>query len=77
VRQVRRERIAWEEPVVTRLQHNGVMTRGAQSLSVTVVPDSGTGGLKGLSGRMTIRIVDLKHFYDFAFEVTDGPEVPT
>jgi hypothetical protein len=36
------------------LQHSGTMTRGAPQLSVTVVPDSGTGELAGLAGRMTI-----------------------
>ncbi len=51
------------------LQHSGVMTRGARTLSVTVVPDSGTGELKGLSGRMDIQVVDGKHFYEFDFEL--------
>jgi hypothetical protein len=51
------------------LQHSGVMTRGARSLSVTVVPDSGTGELKGLSGRMDIQIVEGKHHYAFEFEL--------
>ncbi len=51
------------------LQHTGVMTRGAPSLTVTVVPDSGTGELSGLSGRMNIRIVDGQHFYDFEYEL--------
>jgi len=45
------------------LQHNGTMARGAASLSVTVVPDSGTGELAGLVGHMAIDIVDGKHFY--------------
>ena len=49
------------------LQHSGVMTRGAQQLTITVVPDSGTGQLAGISGTMTIRIVDGKHFYDFDY----------
>jgi hypothetical protein len=49
------------------LQHNGIMTRGARSLTVTVVPDSGTGELVGLSGGMDIRIVEGKHFYDFEY----------
>ena len=31
------------------LQHSGTMTRGAAQLSVSVVPDSGTGQLVGLS----------------------------
>jgi hypothetical protein len=51
------------------LQHSGVVTRGAPALSVTVVPDSGTGELQGLSGRMDIQIVEGRHFYDFTFEL--------
>jgi hypothetical protein len=38
------------------------MTRGAQQLTVTVVPDSGTGQLLGLAGKMTIKIAEGKHF---------------
>lgn len=49
------------------LQHNGTMTRGTFGLSITVVPDSGTGELVGLAGKMTINIVDGKHFYDFEY----------
>jgi Protein of unknown function (DUF3224) len=45
------------------LQHSGTMNRGAASLSVTVVPDSGTGALAGLAGAMAIDIVDGAHFY--------------
>jgi hypothetical protein len=48
-------------------QHSGTMTRGALTLSVTVIPDSGTGQLTGLTGRMAINIVDGKHFYDFDY----------
>ncbi|MDQ2945302.1 MAG: DUF3224 domain-containing protein, partial [Acidobacteriota bacterium] len=40
------------------LQHTGTMTRGAQELSITVVPDSGTGQLAGLSGKMMIKIAE-------------------
>ncbi len=49
------------------LQHNGLMTRGAPSLTVTVVPDSGTGELVGLAGQMAIIIVDGQHSYEFAY----------
>lgn len=49
------------------LQHNGTMTRGAPQLSITVVPDSGTGQLVGLAGKMTIEIVDGKHSYDLEY----------
>ncbi|HAF15470.1 MAG TPA: DUF3224 domain-containing protein [Blastocatellia bacterium] len=49
------------------LQHSGTLTRGAAQLSVTVVPDSGTGQLVGLAGKMTINIVDGKHLYEFEY----------
>lgn len=49
------------------LQHSGTMMRGAPQLSVTVVPDSGTGELKGLSGRMSIVVADGKHSYEFEY----------
>jgi hypothetical protein len=52
------------------LQHSGTMNRGQATLTVAVVPDSGTGELTGLSGHMTIDIVDGKHSYgfDYAFD---------
>jgi hypothetical protein len=49
------------------LQHSGTMTRGVPQLSITVVPDSGTGQLVGLTGKMSINIVDGKHFYEFEY----------
>lgn len=51
-------------------QHNGVMDRGEATLTLSVVPDSGTDELAGLSGRMGIDIVDGKHFYtlDYSFD---------
>lgn len=51
------------------LLHTGVMTRGARALGVTVVPDSGTGALKGLSGAMDIEIVAGQHHYRFEYEL--------
>src|SRR5262249_8697636 len=46
------------------LHHTGVMDRGTQSLAITIVPDSGTGQLKGISGTMTIDIAkDGTHSY--------------
>ena len=53
------------------LQHNGTMTRGAPELSITVVPDSGTSQLVGLAGKMTIKIVDGKHFYEFDYTLPE------
>lgn len=49
------------------LQHTGTMNRGAPQLSVTVVPDSGTGQLVGLAGKMAINIADGKHSYEFEY----------
>lgn len=50
-------------------QHAGTMARGAQSLSITVVPDSGTGALTGISGTFKLQIRDGKHFYEFSYEL--------
>ena len=55
------------------LQHNGIMTRGVPQLSVTVVPDSGTGQLVGLAGKMRINIADGKHSYDFEYTLAQAP----
>jgi hypothetical protein len=49
------------------LQHSGTMNRGEAQLSVTVVPDSGTGELAGLAGKMDIKIAGGKHFYEFDY----------
>ncbi|HEY9518748.1 MAG TPA: DUF3224 domain-containing protein [Gemmatimonadales bacterium] len=49
------------------LQHSGTMTRGVQSLLITVVPDSGTEGLTGLAGTMAIIIAEGKHSYQFEY----------
>lgn len=54
------------------LQHTGTMTRGAPQLSVTVVPDSGTGQLIGLSGQMTIKIDGAKHSYEFEYTLAES-----
>ena len=49
------------------LQHTGTLTRGTPSLSVTVVPDSGTGELQGLTGEFKIIIAGGKHSYEFRY----------
>ncbi len=54
------------------LQHSGTMTRGERQLSVTVVPDSGTGELEGLEGRMDILIEGGQHAYDFTYTLPDA-----
>ncbi len=49
------------------LQHNAIMTRGAPELNMVVVPDSGTGELAGLAGKMTINIDDRQAFLQFEY----------
>jgi hypothetical protein len=55
------------------LQHLGVMTRGAPQLSISVVPDSGTGALTGLSGTMAIIITGGQHSYEFDYQLDGAP----
>jgi hypothetical protein len=54
------------------LYHVGIMNRGAPSLSVSIVPDSGTGELIGIAGRLDIQVADGKHTYalDYDFVTT-------
>lgn len=51
------------------LQHSGTMTRGAQHLVLSVVPDSATGELAGLAGSMGIEITGGKHYYTFDYSL--------
>jgi hypothetical protein len=55
------------------LQHTGTMTRGAQQLSINVVPDSGTGALEGLVGRMELDFSGGGHAYHFDYTLGDAP----
>ena len=55
------------------LQHSGTLTRGAPQQSITVVPDSGTGQLAGLAGKMTINIIDGKHSFGFDYTLLEAP----
>jgi hypothetical protein len=48
--------------------HKGIMDRGAASLDLAVVPDSGTDGLAGLAGTIAIDIVDGRHYYTFDYD---------
>jgi Protein of unknown function (DUF3224) len=51
------------------LQHTGIMDRGTPSLVITVVPDSGTDALTGLTGSMKIQIEQGKHSYTFDYDL--------
>jgi hypothetical protein len=50
------------------LQHMGTMNQSKPELTIIVVPDSGTGELAGLSGKMKINIApDGKHSYELEY----------
>ena len=49
------------------LQHTATMDHGTPSLTITVVPASGTGALQGLSGKLDIQIEKGKHSYTFDY----------
>src|SRR5580658_7645374 len=51
------------------LQHSGTMAHGESQLSVTVVPDSGTGQLLGIAGKITIIVAAGKHSYEFEYSL--------
>jgi hypothetical protein len=53
--------------------HKGTMKGGSFELAIDVVPDSATGQLAGLSGRVTIVIADGKHSYDIEYTLPDAP----
>ncbi|MCU1323745.1 MAG: hypothetical protein JWM43_3394 [Acidobacteriaceae bacterium] len=53
-------------------QHSATMNRGVPTLSITVVPDSGTEELAGLTGRMDIIIANGKHSYVFDYSLPEG-----
>ncbi len=54
------------------LQHHGLMERGSQQLSITVIADSGTDELVGLSGKMRIKIANGQHLYEFEYTLPDS-----
>ncbi len=53
------------------LQHFGTMNRGKDNLVLEVVPDSGAEELTGISGKMSIKIENGKHSYEFEYELGD------
>lgn len=51
------------------LQHGGTMNRGAQNLSIAIVPDSGTGELSGIEGVFKLTIAEGKHLYELEYSL--------
>ncbi len=54
------------------LQHSATMDRGVPTQTITVVPDSGTDELEGLTGALTVIIADGKHSYDLAYSLPES-----
>ena len=49
------------------------MNARGQRLDIEVLPESGTGELVGISGTLTIEVVDRVHHYDLAYELPPAP----
>ena len=54
------------------LQHSATMDATGRKMSVIVVPGSGTGELKGISGDFNIEIVGGRHDYDLSYTLPRG-----
>ena len=52
------------------LQHSGLMNRGEGTLTISIVPDSGSDGLAGISGTMAITITKGVHYYDLTYALS-------
>jgi hypothetical protein len=53
------------------LQHSGTMLRGEGRLVITVIPDTGTGDLEGITGSMQIIIAGGQHSYVFEYTLPE------
>ena len=47
------------------------MTNNLPQLTITIVPDSGTGQLKGIAGKLSIIIANGKHSYDLEYSLPE------
>ncbi len=50
------------------MQHSGVMNRGDARLTVTIVPDSGSGELTGITGTLDIDSEEGQHTYALNYD---------
>jgi hypothetical protein len=55
------------------MQHLGTMQRGSPSLSVSVIPDSGSDALTGIAGTMTIVVSPGRHEYILEYTLPAAP----
>ena len=51
------------------LHHRGVMDAGVAVLEVWVAPDSGSGELTGLRGKLDIRVEGKEHYYQLDYSL--------
>lgn len=55
------------------LEHNATLVNGTPTLTITVVPTSGSGQLAGLEGKMNIVVApDGKHSYEFDYTLPNS-----
>jgi hypothetical protein len=54
------------------LQQMATMDASGSKMTVVVVPGSGTGDLKGITGTFTIQIADGRHSYDLEYVLPDA-----
>ena len=53
------------------LQHEGIMDRGTPSLTIQIVPDSGTDTLTGLRGTLEIEVTGGQHHYRLRYTLPE------
>lgn len=54
------------------MQHSGTMSKsGGQQLAITVVPDSGSGALRGIEGRFLLKIEQGQHHYTLEYRLPE------
>jgi hypothetical protein len=56
------------------LQHSSTMMRGEPRQSISVVPDSGTDELLGISGSMVIAVDNGQHSYNFEYTLPESQQ---
>ena len=49
------------------LQHVATMDSNGSKISITIVPGSGTGELKGIAGTFTIQVAEGRHSYELEY----------
>ncbi len=54
------------------MQHSGTMSqRGGQQLSIEIVPDSGSGALRGVEGQFLLKIEQGRHHYTLEYSLPE------